>query len=82
MKSLLGDCNTKVGREEIFKLTTGNESLHELSNDNGDTVVNFATSKNLTAKSMMFPHRNIHKYTWVYTSNSNFKFKTTILIFH
>jgi hypothetical protein len=27
-------------------------------------VVNFATSKNLTVKSMMFPHRNIHKYTW------------------
>jgi hypothetical protein len=27
-------------------------------------VVNFATSKNFTVKSMMFPHHNIHKYTW------------------
>jgi hypothetical protein len=27
-------------------------------------VVNFATSKNLTVKSTMFPHRNIHKFTW------------------
>jgi hypothetical protein len=27
-------------------------------------VVNFATSKNLTLKSMMFPHHNIHKVTW------------------
>jgi hypothetical protein len=27
-------------------------------------VVNFATSKNLTDKSMMFPHCNIHKFTW------------------
>jgi hypothetical protein len=27
-------------------------------------VVNFATSKNLVVKSTMFPHRNIHKYTW------------------
>jgi hypothetical protein len=26
--------------------------------------VNFATSKNLIVKSMMFPHRNIHKFTW------------------
>jgi hypothetical protein len=26
--------------------------------------VNFATSKNLTAKSIMFPHCNIHKFTW------------------
>jgi hypothetical protein len=27
-------------------------------------VVNFATSKNLVVKSTMFPHCNIHKYTW------------------
>jgi len=24
----------------------------------------FATSQNLVVKSTMFPHRNIHKYTW------------------
>jgi hypothetical protein len=46
MKILLGDFNVKVGRENIFKLTVGNESLHEISNDSGVTVVNFATSKN------------------------------------
>jgi hypothetical protein len=40
-----------------------NESSHEISNDNGDRVVSFATSKNLIAKSAMFPH-NIHKYSW------------------
>ncbi|PNF26376.1 hypothetical protein B7P43_G17900 [Cryptotermes secundus] len=34
------------------------------NNDNGVTVVNFATSKNLTVKSTTFPHRNIHKFTW------------------
>jgi hypothetical protein len=45
MKILLGDLNAKVGREDIFKLTIGNESLHEISNDNGVIVVNFATSK-------------------------------------
>jgi len=27
-------------------------------------TVNFATSKNMVVKSTMFPHRNIHKYTW------------------
>jgi hypothetical protein len=26
--------------------------------------VNFDISKNFTAKSAMFPHRNIHKFTW------------------
>jgi hypothetical protein len=47
MKILLGDFNAKVGREDIFKPTVGNESLHAItrSNDNGDRVVNFATSK-------------------------------------
>jgi hypothetical protein len=64
MKILLGDFNAKVGREGIFKPTIGNESLHEISNDNGIRVVSFATSKNIRVKSMMFLHRNIHKYTW------------------
>jgi hypothetical protein len=63
MKVLLGDCNAKVGREDIFRPTVENESLHESSNDSVVGVVNFATSKNLIVKSTMFPHRNIRKYT-------------------
>ena len=34
MKILLGDFNAKVERENIFKPTIGNESLHQDSNDN------------------------------------------------
>jgi len=64
IKRLLGDFNAKVGRENIFKPTIGQESLHQDSNDKGVGLVNFATSKNLVVKSTMFPHRNIHKYTW------------------
>jgi hypothetical protein len=40
MKILLGDFNAKVGREDIFIPTIGNEILHEISNDNGVRVVN------------------------------------------
>jgi endonuclease/exonuclease/phosphatase family metal-dependent hydrolase len=64
MKILLGDFNAKVGREDIFKLTIGNESSHKISNDNEIRVVNFATPKHLVVKSTMFPHHSIHKYTW------------------
>jgi CMP-2-keto-3-deoxyoctulosonic acid synthetase len=64
MKILLGDFNAKVGRENIFKPTIGNDSLHEISNDNVVKVVNFATSKNLVVKRTMVPHCKIHKYTW------------------
>jgi hypothetical protein len=40
-------------------------------------VVNFATSKNLTIKSTMFPHCNIHKFTKL-----SFDGKTRIQIDH
>jgi hypothetical protein len=55
MKILLGDFSAKVGREDIFKPKTGDESLHEISNDNGIRVVNFATFKNVIVKSVLFP---------------------------
>jgi hypothetical protein len=64
MKILLEDFNTKVGRGKIFKPTIGNESLHQDSKDNEVRIINFAASINLVVKSTMFPHRNIHKYTW------------------
>ena len=47
----------------IFKPKIGNDSLHQDSNDNCIRIVNFAASNNLVAKSTMFLHRNIHKYT-------------------
>jgi hypothetical protein len=62
MKMLLRDFNAKVSREDIYKPTIEKENLHEISNDNGVRVVNFATTKNLTGKSTLLPHRNIHKY--------------------
>jgi len=63
MKILLEDFNAKLGRENIFKPTIGNESLHQDSNENGVRILNFATSINVIVKSMMVPHRNIHTYT-------------------
>jgi hypothetical protein len=34
-KIFLGDFKVKVGREDIFNPTVWNESLHEISNDDG-----------------------------------------------
>ena len=65
LKILLGDFNARVGRENIFNLTVGNERLHPDSNYNDSRIVNFATSKNLVVKSTMFLHQNIHKYAWM-----------------
>ena len=43
MKNIFGDFNVKVWRENIFKPTIGNESLHQDRNDNGVSMVNIAT---------------------------------------
>jgi hypothetical protein len=45
MKILLGDLNAKEGREDIFKSTIMNESLHEINNDNGVQKYNVPTSQ-------------------------------------
>ena len=42
MKILLENFNTKLG-EDIFKTTTGNESLHQDSNNNYVRIINLAT---------------------------------------
>jgi hypothetical protein len=55
IKILLDDFSVKVGR----KPTVRNENPHEISNDNGIRVVNFATSKSLLVKSTMFSHHSI-----------------------
>jgi hypothetical protein len=60
-----------VGKENIFKPTIRNESLHQDSNDNGVRIVNFAASKNLVVKSSTFLHWNIHKYTWTSSDGKN-----------
>jgi hypothetical protein len=59
MKILLEDFSVKVGGEDIFKPTVGNESLHKVSNDSGVRVGNFATSKNMIVKHTVFPFINL-----------------------
>jgi hypothetical protein len=65
MKIFLGNFNAKVSREDLFKPIVGNESSHIINLDNGIRVVNFDTSKYHIVKSTKFPHRNVHKYTWM-----------------
>ena len=79
MTILLGDFNEKLGRENFFKPTFGNKSLHQdIKNDTG--IVNFATSKNQVVMSTMFPHQNIHKCIWTFSDGKTHNQMDHILI--
>jgi len=80
VKILLEEFDARGGGENIFKPTIGNKSQQQNSNDNGVGIVNFAVSKNLFFKSTMFPHRNIHKYTWTSTNGKTHKHIDLVLI--
>lgn len=64
VKIVMGDCNAKVGRERYYQPIIGKYSLHEVSNDNGQRLVDFAAERNLIIRSTQFEHKQIHKGTW------------------
>jgi hypothetical protein len=80
MKILFSDISAKIGREDIFKLVIRNENSHEVSNDYEVRVVNFVTSKNLVVRSTMFPHHNIHKYSWSFPERKMYNHIDHVLI--
>lgn len=61
VKMVVGDFNSKVGRENSFRPTIGPDSLHNISNNNGTRLINFASSKDLIVSSTYFPRKAIHK---------------------
>lgn len=45
VKIVMGDFNAKVGKEEAFRETIGNETLHVVSNKNVQWLIEFAMGK-------------------------------------
>lgn len=60
---LLGMCQYVFGDLRYFN-TDNYQNLHEINNDNGFRMGNFATQNILVVKYTSFPHDKIHKYTW------------------
>jgi hypothetical protein len=64
VKIILGDFNAKVGRENRFSWTIGNESSHSTFSNNGIKLDLFAASNNIVVRSTFLPQKDIHKGTW------------------
>jgi exonuclease III len=58
---ILGDLNAKIGREKVYENVTGKHTLHDVSNQNGEKICNFAFENNMTVMSTQFKHKIIHK---------------------
>jgi len=69
IKIILGDFNAKAGKEDTYKPTIGNESLHKETNNNLIKTIQFTISKGFNVRSKTFPHKDIHKGTW-YSADS------------
>lgn len=65
IKLVIGDFNSKVGKENIHKETIGKHSLHDITKGNGLRIISFVASRNTVVKSTCFPHPKIHLQTWV-----------------
>ena len=65
LKIVLGDLNAKIGQEELFRPTIGKYSKHEVTNNNGQILIDFAREKDMIIKSTYFQKKEIHKGTWI-----------------
>jgi len=62
---VLGDANAKLGKEDVYRGVSGKHTLHEISNRNGEMLLELALGNNLTVMSTQFQHTKIHKGTWL-----------------
>ena len=61
---LLGDFNAKIGKEHSNKRVAGRHTLHDITSENGEKLIQLARAHNLEISSTKLQHRRIHKGNW------------------
>jgi len=61
---ILGDMNAKLGKEKVFSQVVGCHTPHNVSNENGELVANYAISNEMFLIITNFQHKTIHTGTW------------------
>ena len=65
MNILMGDFNAKVGEDNAgYEEIMGKHGLGEM-NDNGERFAELCGTNNLVVGGSIFPHKRIHKATWI-----------------
>ncbi|KAJ4436100.1 hypothetical protein ANN_18727 [Periplaneta americana] len=57
VKIFTGEHNTQIAQEDIYIRSIGKHSLHEITNDNGQKLAEFVSSKEMVIKSTGFAHK-------------------------
>jgi hypothetical protein len=61
IKLIVSGFNAKIGKQDIYKGIIGEHSLHTISNDNGERLIDFGGNKNMVINSTCYIHPNIHR---------------------
>ena len=62
---IMGDANAKVGQDNVgYEGIMGRNGLGQM-NDNGERFANFCAFNSFVIGGSVFPHKRIHKATWV-----------------
>jgi len=62
--SLLEDFNAKIWKEYSNKRIANRHTLHDITSENGENLVQLVIAHKLEISSTKFQHRRIHKCTW------------------
>ena len=63
---LMGDWNVKVGdQQDGEEGVVGHHGLHGVRSESGEHFVELCASSNMVITTTLFPHKDIHKHTWV-----------------
>jgi hypothetical protein len=60
----MGDMIVKIGKDPRVPHVE-HHSLHNEFNNNGIMMTNFEVTRKLVISSMMFPHKSVHRETWI-----------------
>jgi len=62
---ILGDVNAQLGKKRLYNEVTGQHTLHEETNRNGELLCEFPYANSMVVMSTNFQHKGIHKITWL-----------------